>query len=348
MSKKMMAVVVENFQKEPVLKNIDIPTPLNDEVLLDVLAASVNNVTRSRANDSHYSANPAVLPLIPGLDGVGRDQYGKNYYFLISNEKYGAIAQQVPVSKKRLLPLPQNIDPAEIAASMNPALSSWMAISQQLSAGVKNKTVLVLGATGYAGRLAVEIARYLGARKVIAAGRNQEILQSLPADDYIQLNDNLVAQLKTVGAIDVVLDYLWGIPAQTMLKELLSLRSNPAALFEWVQIGSIAGKSIELPADALRSNNLRLLGSGIGSIPVAVFGKELFLLAQLVADGKFNVHPLKCQLTDFNQDNWQNTKQRIVYIPNQFKPAHQGILSKLQENIKFTIMKAVVNLKLSY
>ena len=94
MSKKMMAVVVEN------LKNIDIPTPLNDEVLLDVLAASVNNVTRSRANGSHYSANPAVLPLIPGLDGVGRDQYGKNYYFLISNEKYGAIAQQVPVSKK--------------------------------------------------------------------------------------------------------------------------------------------------------------------------------------------------------------------------------------------------------
>lgn len=164
---------------------------------------------------------------------------------------------------------------------MNPALSSWMAIRQQLSAGVKNRTVLVLGATGYAGRLAVEIARYLGARKVIAAGRNQEILQSLPAD-------------------------------------------------------------------ALRSNNLRLLGSGIGSIPVAVFGKELFLLAQLVADGKFNVHPLKCQLTDFNQDNWQNTKQRIVYIPNQFKPVHQGILSKLQENIKFTIMKAVVNLKLSH
>lgn len=318
MPQKMNAIVVNDFQTGPSLQTIDIPVPKNDEVLLDVLAASVNNVVRSRANGSHYSASPDQLPLVPGLDGVGRDQQGNNYYFLASNEKYGSMAQQVPVSKKRLLPLPQKIDPAKIAESMNPALSSWMAIRQQLSAGVKDKNVLILGATGYAGRLAVEIARYLGARQVIAAGRNEEVLRSLPADGFIQLNDNLAPQLNQLNQVDVVLDYLWGLPAQNVLDGVLNSRSKPDALLEWVEIGSMAGSKIELSAAVLRSNNIRFLGSGIGSIATAVFAKELFSLAQLVAAGKFNVTPLQYQLEEFSQENWENTKQRIVYIPNQF------------------------------
>ena len=99
-----------------------------------------------------------------------------------------------------------------------------------------------------------------------------------------------------------------------MLDGVLNLRSKPDALLEWVEIGS----KIELSAAVLRSNNIRFLGSGIGSIVTDVFAKELFSLAQLVAAGKFNVTPLQYQLEEFSQENWENTKQRIVYIPNQF------------------------------
>lgn len=76
----------------------------------------------------------------------------------------------------------------------------------------------------------------------------------------------------------------------------------------------MAGSKVELSAAVLRSNNIRFLGS----IATAVFAKELFFLAQLVATGKFNVTPLQYQLEEFSQENWENTKQRIVYIPNQF------------------------------
>lgn|GEM_PF-3599025 len=103
-----------------------------------------------------------------------------------------------------------------------------------------------------------------------------------------------------------------------MLDGVLNLRSKPNALLEWVEIGSMAGSKVELSAAVLRSNNIRFLGSGIGSIATAVFAKELFFLAQLVATGKFNVTPLQYQLEEFSQENWENTKQRIVYIPNQF------------------------------
>lgn len=152
------------------------------------------------------------------------------------------------------------------------------------------------------------------------AGHGSIFQYAIPAAEKISsfLNDNLAPQLNQLDQVDVVLDYLWGLPAQNVLNGVLNSRSKPNTLLKWVEIGSMAGSKIELSAAVLRSNNIRFLGSGIGSIATAVFAKELFSLAQLVAAGKFYVTPLQYQLEEFSQENWENTKQRIVYIPNQF------------------------------
>ncbi|WP_296111823.1 zinc-binding alcohol dehydrogenase family protein [uncultured Limosilactobacillus sp.] len=342
MKSTMQAAVVEDFNKIPQIKEIQVPQPQAGQVLIKVIAASINNVTRSRANGSHYSADQET-GFVAGLDGVGQTDDGKLYYFLGSEGRYGSFAQYTLVDQHRLLPLPSSTDAASLAASMNPALSSWMAIRQQLSAGVKGKKVLILGATGNAGKLAIEISRYLGAQAVIGVARNAEALQQLNLDGRVLLDDHLAQNLQPYADVDMVLDYLYGQPAADLMAALLAARTEHDRLLEWVQIGSISGSEMTLPANYLRSNNLRLLGSGLGSIATVTFGKELFLLAQLIAAGNFTVANYPIPLTNLNKENWYENRHRVVYLPNQ--PWQAQPVSFI-EKVKFAVMKTVVSLKL--
>jgi NADPH2:quinone reductase len=133
----------------------------------------------------------------------------------------------------------------------------------------------VLGATGVAGQLAVQIAKRLGARRVIAAGRNPEILEELKdlgADRVISLDedyDTLVSAFRQELAqnpVDVILDYLWGAPAEALLAAVShkGLRTASSRI-RFIQIGGSAGPMISLPAATLRSSAIELLGSGFGS-----------------------------------------------------------------------------------
>lgn len=136
---------------------------------------------------------------------------------------------------------------------------------------------------------------------------------------------------------------MYGQPAADLMTALLAARTEHDRLLEWVQIGSIAGPKVTLPANYLRSNNLRLLGSGLGSIAAATFGKELFLLAQLIAAGNFTVDNYPVPLTELNEENWYENQHRVVYLPNQPWQA-QPVL--FVDKIKFAVMKTVVSLKL--
>jgi NADPH2:quinone reductase len=126
-----------------------------------------------------------------------------------------------------------------------------------------------------AGQLAVQIAKRRGARRVIGAGRNPEALESLKAlgaDAVISLdqeNDALVAAFRGEfggAGVDVVLDYLWGKPAEAVLQSIAQRGLRTAApRVRYVQIGNMAGATIGLSAAVLRSSGLELLGSGFGS-----------------------------------------------------------------------------------
>jgi NADPH2:quinone reductase len=184
------------------------------------------------------------------------------------------MAERSLASKAICIPLPEGLDDTTAAGLANPAMSSWVALSARAKF-VAGESVLILGATGVAGQLAVQIAKRRGARRVVGAGRNPEALASLKtlgADTVISLEqeqDALVAAFRGEFAgegVDVVLDYLWGQPAESALKAIAQKGlSKLAARVRFVQIGSSAGQTISLNAATLRSSGLELLGSGFGS-----------------------------------------------------------------------------------
>jgi NADPH2:quinone reductase len=269
----MKAAVVESFNAPPRYTTFADPVPLEGEKLVTVAAAGLHQIVKSLANGTHYGST-GELPFIAGVDGVGRLDDGTRVYFGVGRPPFGTMADQALAGTHMCLPLPDGIDDATAAGSANPAMSSWVALTARAKF-VAGESVLVLGATGVSGRLAVQIAKRLGARLVVAVGRNPlvlEQLKTLGADTIVSLNQEhaaLVTSLRDAIAsagIGVVLDYLWGPPAQATLEAIAQKSlSKLAPRIRFVQIGSMASPSIPLSAATLRSSGLELLGSGFGS-----------------------------------------------------------------------------------
>lgn len=264
----MKAAIVRGPGQTPVYADFAEPVPEAGETRVAVTAAAISPVVRSRASGQHYSAS-GRFPFIAGLDGVGRLDDGRRVYFILQRAPYGSMAQRAAVPAAHCLPLPDDLDDVTAAAIANPGMSSWAALTERarLQPG---ETVLVNGATGTAGRLAVQIARHLGARKVIATGRDADALRTaadLGADVTIPLGaDDLADRLgeQFAAGVDVVLDYLWGPGAERLLAAGAKAGAVP---IRFVQIGAISGAEIALPGAVLRSSAITLMGSGIGSVP---------------------------------------------------------------------------------
>ena len=268
----MKAAIVRAAGEPPVYGDFPKPDPKPDERLVHVTAAAISQLVRGRAAGTHYSST-GQFPFIVGVDGVGRLDDGRRVYFALPRAPYGSMAEQTVVSRAQCLPLPDELDDVTAAAIANPGMSSWAAYTERakLQSG---ETVLINGATGAAGRLAVQIARHLGAKKVIATGRNVEALQDvavLGADTTIPLTqeeDILEESLKVqfAAGVDVVIDYLWGKSAERLLTAAAKVSEDGARL-RYVQVGSISGANITLPGAVLRAAAIELMGSGIGSVP---------------------------------------------------------------------------------
>ena len=319
----MRAAVVRSFDHPPRYEPVDTPRPgAPGEALVDVLASGLHPRVRSGARGAHYTSTGA-LPMIPGVDGVGRRADGRRIYFLADDDAPGTMADQALADTRRSIELPDAVDAAKVAAAMNPAMSSWVALRRRVPLQ-PGQSVLVLGATGNAGTMAVQVAKRLGAGRVIGAGRDPERLNALPAlgaDAVVQLTDDADATahaLATAAAeVDVVIDYLWGAPAQQAIPALLKARQDRSRPLDWIQIGAITGPTIELPSAALRSANLRLQGSGQGSVSPAGYRAELPSLIDEIAAGTIAVTPDPVPLRDVERV-WTEPDvpgQRIVLIP---------------------------------
>jgi NADPH:quinone reductase-like Zn-dependent oxidoreductase len=267
------AAVVQSFDAPPRYTSFADPVAQEGEVLVTVTAAGLHPIVKSLADGTHY-ASTGQLPFIPGVDGVGRLEDGTRIYFGAARSPYGTFAEKALAAPWMRLPLPVGLDDATAAGIANPGMSSWVALTARAKF-VAGESVLILGATGVAGQLAVQVAKRLGARRVIAAGRNPQVLEKLRhlgADAIISLDQEheaLVAAFRSEWAasgVDIVLDYLWGQPAQRLLEAISRKGLHTAASrIRFVQIGSSAGPTIPLPAATLRSSKLELLGSGFGS-----------------------------------------------------------------------------------
>jgi NADPH:quinone reductase-like Zn-dependent oxidoreductase len=278
---KMNAAVVTNFEEPPHYMQFETPGPVGrDQVPVEVLAAGLHPRVRSGAGGAHYTSTGA-LPMIPGVDGVGRRPDGKLVYFVPVDDVIGTMAERAVVDVRRAVELPDDTDVAKVAAAMNPAMSSWVALRRRVPLQ-PGQTVLVLGATGNAGTMAVQVAKLLGAGRVVGAGRDAGRLEAVTtagADAVVQLTADAGATANALAAaaaeVDIVIDYLWGEPAQQAMMALLKARSDRSRLLDWVQIGAIAGPALELPSVALRSSNLRIQGNGQGAVSTAAYVGEL-------------------------------------------------------------------------
>jgi len=268
----MKAALIEQAGQAPVFADFTDPAPAPGLCIVRVTASAISHVTKGRASGAHYSADGG-LPRVPGLDGVGVDEDGKRVYFILPEAPFGGMAERCLVDARRCIALPDGLADVDAAAMAIPGMSSWAALVERarLRAG---ETVLVNGATGASGRLAVQVAKHLGAKKVIATGRNAaalDELRALGADATIALTDDREALEKAFKAafqqgVDVVLDYVWGPSAETLI--VAAAKAGPEAVpIRFVQIGASGGSDIRLPSAALRSSALQLMGSGIGSIP---------------------------------------------------------------------------------
>jgi len=316
----MHAAVVRDFDTAPRYEELAVPPPAGeDEVWVEVLAAGLHPRVRSGASGTHY-AEARVLPMIPGIDAVGRLADGTLVYCVVHDTPFGTMAERVVADRRRCAPLPEGVDAAAIAAAMNPAMSSWLAL--RLRAAIQpGQSVFVLGATGNAGQMAVPVARLLGARRVVGAGRDASRLASSGADEVISLvgeRGSVDARIAEVASeSDVVLDYLWGEPAAQAMMAILTMRRDRARPIDWVQIGSMAGPTMSLPSMALRSTNIRVMGSGQGSVPLAQIVAELPHIADAIATGKIVVDARRVPLRDVERA-WTApvpAGQRVVLVP---------------------------------
>ncbi len=164
----MNAAVLHTLNQLPHFEQFPEPVAEENEVIVHVRAAALKPIDKQMASGSHYAAY-GKLPVVCGMDGVGRLDDGTRVFFGGPRPPYGSMAERTVVSRSRCFPIPDNVNDDIAAAVVNPGLSAWGALvwRAQLAPG---ETVLILGATGVTGKLAIQTAKLLGAGRVVAAG----------------------------------------------------------------------------------------------------------------------------------------------------------------------------------
>jgi NADPH:quinone reductase-like Zn-dependent oxidoreductase len=321
----MKAAVISKAGQPPIFADFEAPIAEPGEELISVRASALSHFTKSRAAGAHYSAGGG-WPVIAGSDGVGLTQDGRRVYFILPEAPFGAMAELTRVSAGHCIELPSELDDITAAAIANPGMSAWAALINraQLRSG---ETVLINGAAGIAGRLAVQLAKHLGASKVIATGRDKaalEELKALGADVVIpfslaQADPKAIKDFETllreqfVKSIDVVVDYLWGMSAEIVITAIAKAVED-ARPVRFVQVGSMSGAEITLPGAALRSSAINLMGSGIKSIPLGGLLAAIRHVFEAVGPAHLQIATRSVPLSTV-EENWNadSGRSRLVF-----------------------------------
>jgi NADPH:quinone reductase-like Zn-dependent oxidoreductase len=315
----MKAAIVLGAGQSPVYREFSEPASSEGESRIAVTAAAISHVVKSRASGAHYSSS-GQFPFVVGIDGVGRLDDGRRVYFIGPRPPHGSMAERTVAPSTQCLALPDDLDDVTAAAIANPGVSSWAAYMER--ARLKpGETVLVNGASGTAGRLAVQIAKHLGAKKVIATARNADALKSVAAlgadvtiplvEDETALEESLEQQF--AQGVDVVIDYLWGKSAERLLIAAAKAGKGTVPI-RFVQVGSITGSNITLPSAALRSAAIELMGSGLGSVPLHRFVHAIDGLLRATVSAGFTIAATPVPLAEVERA-WplDDSTQRTVF-----------------------------------
>jgi NADPH2:quinone reductase len=289
------------------------PVEREGHAVAEVTAAGINHLDLLKASGSFYTG-PPPLPSVVGSDGVGRLDDGRRVFFDATAAPHGAIAERTLVRDDALLDVPEGV-PDEIAAALgNSGLGAWLALEwrARLKPG---ETVLVLGATGAMGNVAIQAAKALGAGRVVAGARSGERLErtlARGADAVVALDTEPAAALQGAsGGADVIIDPLWGEPG-------LAAMNAAAHGARHVQLGQMASLVLELPAPLVRGKALNVLGFAIFHAPVEVRRDAYARLMDLAAAGELQLDVERVPLSEVDAA-WERQREgsdtKLVVVP---------------------------------
>jgi NADPH:quinone reductase-like Zn-dependent oxidoreductase len=322
----MKAAIVTARGTTPIYADFPEPDAADGFEVITVAASALSHFSKSRSAGAHYSSD-TVFPAVAGVDGVGRTAAGHRVYFALPQAPHGALAEKTLVRSRQCIPLPDALDDVTAAAIANPGMSAWAALVERahMQAG---ETVLINGATGTAGRIAVQLAKYLGAGKVIATGRNAQELEQVAAlgadvvmpfaideahrDGAKKYEEAL--QQEFVNGVNVVIDYLWGESARAVIVAIAKAVED-ATPVRFVHVGGASGaESIDLPGAALRSSAIQLMGSGVKSLPMSTLLASAGHIFEIAVPAGLQIATRAVPLAEV-ESTWDDApgKPRLVY-----------------------------------
>ena len=311
----MKAAVIVQSGTTPSYREFPDPVPLGDLDVVDVVAAGVHHLDIARASRSGEGKGS---PFIPGTDGVGRTRDGRRVFFMDSVAPFGSWAERALVDPAQLLEPAQTVDDATAAALGNTGLAAWLSLSWRAHL-VPGESVVVLGATGAVGAIAVQAAKALSASTVIAVDRDCNRLRrvrDLGADATVVLSPEVdltagIADAAGTAGVNVIIDLLWGPAALGAMRA-----ASPGA--RHVQIGATASPTVELPAAVLRSAGLDVMGFTIFQAPFDVRRAAYRALTEAAGRGDVIVDLVQVPLSEVAgawRQEQHGASAKLVLIP---------------------------------
>ena len=274
--------------------------PDPEGTVLEVAATPLNPIDINVGAGRHFAGHPE-LPFVPGCEAVGRLPSGELVWAFgdgLGLSRDGGLAERVAVSRDAVIEVPDGADPAVAGALGIAGLAGWMPLAWRAPVR-EGETVLVLGATGTVGLVAVQAAKVLGAGRVVAAGRSEEGLaraREAGADATVRIDQvgDLAAAFKEAAGGDgptLVSDPLWGPPFAAVLQAVA-----PGARI--VNLGQSAGAESTLASAAIRGKNLDIYGFTIYGVPRDVLADHYRQLVAHAVAGRITLEIERVPLDD--------------------------------------------------
>ena len=313
----MQAAVMKD-DRRPVYEHFAEPEAIDGAVVVAVLAAALTGLDKVVARRVHYVKMPDG-PFVVGREGVARRSDGRRIYFNLNAPvaPFGSMAERVLIDPRFAFAVPDGVADDVAAALGNAGLAAWLGLSWR-GRMRPGETVLILGATGVSGLIAVTAAKRLGAGRVVAAGRNRDALQRakrLGADETVALTaaTDLGAAYRDAagGSVDVVMDYVCGAPAEAALDVL-------ATYGRLVHIGTRAGPAMTVPGATARRSCIDIMGFGYYHAPVEMQAEAFAELCRLATSGEIALDVETRPLSDIAVawDAPASDRRRQVLIPD--------------------------------
>jgi NADPH2:quinone reductase len=280
----MRAAVVSEVGRPPEAGEVDDAAASGDDALVEILAAPLNPIDLAVAAGRNPAGHPP-LPFVPGCEGVGTLDGRLVWVYRggVGIARNGCMAERVAAPPEAIVPVPEGADPAVAGAMGIAGMAGWATLSWRVPPR-SDDVVLVLGATGTVGTVAVQAARLLGAGKVVAAGRDREALDRIDADARVVLEGDLVEAFREAcdGGPTLVFDPLWGEPAAAAAEA-----AKPGARI--VQLGQSAGPTAPITSAAIRFKGLEIYGFSNFTLPKDVLDREYARLVDHATQGEITV-----------------------------------------------------------